>query len=87
MKSMAIVVRDDAYDKIFTPLVFAYLASAEGTQVDILFVNWAVKALTAEGARNLCMDGRHAADEAMVREWRRSAPTAPPRSVPHPIYD
>ena len=65
---MAIVIRDDAYDKIITPLVFAYLASAEGTQVDMLFVNWAVKALTVEGAASLCMDGRHAADEVMVRE-------------------
>ena len=81
MKSMAIVVRDDAYDKILTPLVFAYLASAEGTHVDILFVNWAVKALTAEGARNLCMDGRHAADEAMVRESVAKA------GLPNDIYE
>lgn len=68
MKSMAIVIRDDAYDKLLTPLVFAYLASAEQTQVDMLFVNWAVKALTADGAASLCMDGRHAADEPRVRE-------------------
>lgn len=68
MKSMAIVIRDDAYDKMLTPLVFAYLASAEQTQVDMLFVNWAVKALTVEGAAGLRMDGRHAADESRVRE-------------------
>lgn len=68
MKSMAIVIRDDAYDKLLTPLVFAYLASAEQTQVDMLFVNWAVKALTADGAARLRMDGRHAADEPRVRE-------------------
>lgn len=65
MKSMAIVIRDDSYDKILTPLVFAYLASAEGTQVDILFVNWAVKALTVEGAASLCMDGR----QPPMRPW------------------
>ena len=67
MKSMAIVVRDDSYDKILTPLAFAYLTAAEGTQVDLLFVNWAVKALTVEGALAMRIDGRHGAEEEMVR--------------------
>lgn len=81
MKSMAIVVRDDAYDKILTPLAFAYLTASEGTQVDMLFVNWAVKALTAEGAANLRIDGRHAADEPKVREGVAKA------GLPTEIYD
>lgn len=81
MKSMAIVIRDDSYDKILTPLVFAYLASAEQTQVDILFVNWAVKALTVEGAASLRMDGRHAADEAMMRKNVAKA------GLPNDIYE
>lgn len=81
MNSMAIVIREDAYDKLLTPLVFAYLASAEQTQVDMLFVNWAVKALTAEGAANLRMDGRHAADEPRIREAVAKA------GLPNDVYE
>lgn len=81
MKSIAIVVRDDSYDKILTPLAFAYLTASEGTQVDMLFVNWAVKALTAEGAAALCIDGRHAHEEAMVREGVARA------GLPPEVYD
>lgn len=81
MKTLAIVVRDDAYDKILTPLAFAYLAAAEGTQVDMLFVNWAVKALTVDGAAALRIDGRHAAEEARVREGVARA------GLPSDIYE
>lgn len=81
MKSLAIVVRDDSYDKILTPLAFAYLAASEGTQVDMLFVNWAVKALTEEGARSLKIDGRHAAQEQWVREQVAKA------GLPPDVYD
>ncbi len=81
MKSMAIVVRDDAYDKILTPLAFAYLAAAEGTKVDMLFVNWAVKALTKEGAAALKIDGHHAADDGWVREQVAKA------GLPNDIYE
>lgn len=81
MKSLAIVVRDDAYDKILTPLAFAYLASAEGTQVDMLFVNWAVKALTEAGANDLKVEGRHAAEDQYVREQVAKA------GLPPKIYD
>jgi len=81
MKSMAIVIRDDSYDKILTPLAFAYLTASEGTQVDMLFVNWAVRALTAEGAAALRIDGRHAAEEAMVRAGVAKA------GLPVEVYD
>lgn len=81
MKSLAIVVRDDSYDKILTPLAFAYLTAAEGTKVDMLFVNWAVKALTADGAASLKIDGRHGADEANVRAGVAKA------GLPTEVYD
>lgn len=81
MKSMAIIVRDDAYDKILTPLAFAYLQAAEGTQVDMLFVNWAVKALTEEGAHSLKVDGQHADQDAWVRQQVANA------GLPPDIYD
>jgi peroxiredoxin family protein len=81
MKSMAIVVRDDSYDKILTPLAFAYLQASEDVEVNMLFVNWAVRALTEAGAGDMKIQGDHADQDAWVRKQVAKA------GLPVEIYD
>jgi peroxiredoxin family protein len=65
LRRLAIVVRDDAFDRLLTPLTFAWEMGRTGVEVDVLFVLWAVRVLTPEGARTVKIDPRYADRE----EW------------------
>lgn len=68
LKHLAIVIRDDAFDRLLTPLTFAWEMGRQGVEVDILFVLWAVRVLSREGVNEVRIDPRYAHRETWLRE-------------------
>lgn len=68
IRRLAIVIRDDAFDRLLTPLTFAWEMGRKGIDVDILFVLWSVRLLTHEGVRESRMDPRYAHREDWLKQ-------------------
>jgi peroxiredoxin family protein len=68
LKSLAIIVRESSYDRVLTPLAFAYLAAASDVKVDVLFVNWAVRVVMQGESEKLPMSAEHADELQYVRD-------------------
>jgi peroxiredoxin family protein len=68
LERVAIIIRDDAFDRLLTPLTFAWEMGRSGVEVDVLFVLWAVRVLTPEGVAQVRIDPRYADREAWLRE-------------------
>lgn len=59
LNRLAMIVRDDAYDRVLTPLVFAYVAACSDVKVDMLFVNWGVHMVMKAESDRLPMSAGH----------------------------
>jgi peroxiredoxin family protein len=67
LSRLAIVIREDAYDRILTPLTFACTQAMAGVGVDMLFTLWAVRLLTPDGLRGVRMSTGHEHEEKWLR--------------------
>lgn len=68
-KKVSMIVRIADYDKVITPLGFAFMLAAEDVEVDIMFVSRAVAVLKEEGALKVRVTGDPKIDAE--HEWLR----------------
>jgi len=68
LSKLAIVIREDAYDRVLTPLTFAYTQAMAGVEVDVLFTLWAVRLLTPEGLKEVRMSAGHGHQEKWLKD-------------------
>lgn len=68
LRRLAIVIRDDAFDRLLTPLTFAWEMGNQGVEVDVLFVLWAVRVLSLDGVQEVKIDPHYAHREDWLRE-------------------
>lgn len=68
-KKVSMIIRNADYDKIITPLGFAFMLAAEDVQVDLMFVSRAVAIMKEDGALKVRVTGDQQKDTA--NEWLR----------------
>jgi peroxiredoxin family protein len=73
MGKLAIVIRDDSYDRVLTPLAFAHLGAAVYDEVDLFFVSWSAKLLTERGLKEAKVCADHAGTDAVIKAGVRAA--------------
>lgn len=62
------MIRDDAFDRLLTPLTFEWEMARSGVLLDVLFVLRAVRVLTPEGSRECQIDPPYAGRAAWLRQ-------------------
>jgi len=77
MDKINIVIRDDNFIRMFAPLSFAFDYASKGKQVDLLFINMALLALTPGGVKDISVDGKHADKEPWLRNQLASLEIPP----------
>lgn len=68
LSKLAIVIREDAYDRVLTPLTFAYTQAMAGVEVDVLFTLWAARLLTPDGLKEVRMSADHGHQEKWLKD-------------------